>query len=69
MIIGRYEIEGAVIFQEDIEQITKLLNFYDWHTGYIENSGQRNDAERQNKKYQEQLLELGVVNFTWLDNK
>lgn len=62
MIIDNTKITGSVQ-DKDLEEVTKLLNWYDWYICYIENSGQRNEARKSNNKKRDRLKELGVIDF------
>ena len=62
MIIDNTKITGEVS-AENLEEVTSILNWYNWEAGYISNSGQRRDAERSNNKKIDRLKELGVIDF------
>lgn len=63
--VGNRVAEGEAF--ADIKRIEHLMVWYDEYTEYIENSGQRSDAQRKNREYKEELKTLGVEDFYILE--
>jgi hypothetical protein len=56
------DVTGEVA-EENIEEATNLLQYYDFWACYIENSAQRNEMYAINRKKEARLRELGITKF------